>query len=36
MEYEKLINLLDNKPNQPNNIWKKKLGWNKGWILRNV
>ena len=23
MEYEKLINLLDNKPNQPNNIWKK-------------
>ena len=28
MEYQKIINLLDNKPNQPSKFWGEELGWN--------
>ena len=34
MEYQKIINLIVNTPNQPSKF-KTKLGWNKWWI-RNV
>ena len=30
MEYEKIINLLDNTPNQPSKF-RKKMYWNKWW-----
>ena len=33
MEYEKIINLLDNMPNQSAKF-KKKIGWNKWWITK--
>ena len=29
MEFQKIINLLDNTPNQPSNMKDKKLGQNK-------
>ena len=36
MEYQRIINFLDNTPNQPSKFKTKKLGWNKWWIARNV
>ena len=36
MEYQKIINQLDNKPSQPNKYRTKKMGRNKLWIARNV
>ena len=29
MEYQKIINLLDNTPNKPSKFRISKLGWNK-------
>ena len=31
MECEKIINFLDNTPNQPSKFRKKKMYWNKWW-----
>ena len=35
MECQKIINVLDDKTNQPLEL-DRKLGWNKGWITRNI
>ena len=35
MEYQKIINLLNNASNQPS-IWNKKLDWNKQSINRDI
>ena len=36
MEYQKIINWLENTPNQSNKFRKRKLGWNKWWLRWNV
>ena len=36
MEYQKMINLLDNTPNQPTKFRTKNLSWDKWWITWSV
>ena len=35
MEYQKMIDFIDDKTNQTSKFGKK-LGWNKRWIMRKV